>query len=107
MGTSVFGDRAVAGPIFFPLSLHGECDREIDELSAVRGVFMTHRAILAWAAAVAASVLVLCYGTSLGAAEDDKVTGLIEKLDSGNSFKVRMQAAILLGRIGDKKAVKP
>jgi HEAT repeat protein len=66
---------------------------------------MAHGSVrLAVAAAVFAAFSV---SMPLAAAEDDKISSLIEKLDPDNSFKVRMQAAILLGRIGDRKAVKP
>lgn len=65
---------------------------------------MTQRAILAGAAV---AVLVCALSATASAVEDDKVGALIAKLRPDNSFKVRMQAAILLGRIGDKKAVVP
>ena len=58
---------------------------------------MTQRAILAAAAVV---MFVCALSTTASAAEDDKVGALIAKLRPENSFKVRMQAAILLGRIG-------
>lgn len=65
---------------------------------------MTQRSMLATAAVV---WFVCAVAAGKAAAEDDKVGALLAKLRPENSFKVRMQAAILLGRIGDKKAVIP
>lgn len=38
---------------------------------------------------------------------DDRVRGLVEKLDSSNSMKVRLTAVMLLGSLNDEAAVEP
>ncbi len=51
-------------------------------------------------------LLAQCFFAS-AATEEGKVDFLLEKLQSSSSFKVRLKAAIMLGRLADGRAVEP
>ncbi len=55
-------------------------------------------------------VMILCglmLSSSFATAKEDKVTFLSSKLAESSSFKVRLKAAVLLGRLHDQRAVSP
>jgi hypothetical protein len=64
----------------------------------------SHRVLSALAMGVAALFLVASPGGVLGA---NKVDDLASALQNDSSFKVRTQAALLLGKLGDKAGVEP
>ncbi|MFA6033231.1 MAG: HEAT repeat domain-containing protein [Myxococcota bacterium] len=59
------------------------------------------------AVGVAAAYAVFLAICAPAVAQQDQIAAMISRLDPSNSFKVRVQAAILLGRAGDKRAIAP